>query len=175
MRTCTCSIRNDDGSMSHVPLARCSETGLLLLCLSTFQEDLPECVKHLRDPKARPRSRSLKHQGSVAQKQQSLARVLDPGTHPGSGEGTGDRPSPVAMVLLAPVPNYEGLVNGCFCSTTSVYYNRPASEWPNIIIFTGGARYQFDAQGCDRKRINHKDGWVDAFPVAVRNFKRPTA
>ena len=74
------------------------------------------------------------------------------------------------MVLLAPVPNYEGLVNGCFCSTTSVYYNRPASDWPNIIIFTGGARYQFDAQGRDRKRINHKDGWVDAFPVAVRNF-----
>ena len=157
-------------AMSHVPLARCSETGLLLLCLSTFQEDLPECVKHLRDPKARPRSRPLKPQGSVAQKQQSLARVLDPGTHPRSGEGTGDRPSPVAMVLLAPVPNYEGLVNGCFCSTTSVYYNRPASEWPNIIIFTGGARYQFDAQGRDRKRINHKDGWVDAFPVAVRNF-----
>ena len=103
MRTCTCSIRNDDGSMSHVPLARCSETGLLLLCLSSFQEDLPECVKHLRDPKARPRSRPLKSQGSVAQEQQSLARVLDPGTHSGSGEGTGDRPSPVAMVLLAPV------------------------------------------------------------------------
>ena len=156
--------------MSHVPLARCSETGLLLLCLSTFQEDLPECVKHLRDPKARPRSRPLKPQGSVAQEQQSLARVLDPGTHSGSGEGTGDRPSPVAMVLLAPVPNYEGLVNGCFCSNTSVYYNKPANEWPNIIIFTGGARYQFDAQGRDRKRINHKDGWVDAFPVAVRNF-----
>ena len=170
MRTCTCSIRNDDGSMSHVPLARCSETGLLLLCLSSFQEDLPECVKHLRDPKARPRSRPLKPQGSVAQEQQSLARVLDPGTHSGSGEGTGDRPSPVAMVLLAPVPNYEGLVNGCFCSNTSVYYNKPANEWPNIIIFTGGARYQFDAQGRDRKRINHKDGWVDAFPVAVRNF-----
>ena len=170
MRTCTCSIRNDDGSMSHVPLARCSETGLLLLCLSSFQENLPECVKHLRDPKARPRSRPLKPQGSVAQEQQSLARVLDPGTHSGSGEGTDDRPSPVAMVLLAPVPNYEGLVNGCFCRNTSVYYNKPANEWPNIIIFTGGARYQFDAQGRDRKRINHKDGWVDAFPVAVRNF-----
>ena len=96
--------------------------------------------------------------------------MLDPGTHSGSGEGTGDRPSPVAMVLLAPVPNYEGLVNGCFCSNTSVYYNKPANEWPNIIIFTGGARYQFDNQGRDRKRINHKDGWVDAFPVAVRNF-----
>ena len=106
----------------------------------------------------------------MPQKQQSLARVLDPGTHSGSGEGTGDRPSPVAMVLLAPVPNYEGLVNGCFCSNTSVYYNKPANEWPNIIIFTGGARYQFDNQGRDRKRINHKDGWVDAFPVAVRNF-----
>ena len=35
MKTCTCSIRNHDGSTSHVPLARCNETGLLLLCLST--------------------------------------------------------------------------------------------------------------------------------------------
>ena len=44
-------------------LARCSETDLLLLCLSTLPEDLPECVKHSRDPKARPRSRPLKSRG----------------------------------------------------------------------------------------------------------------
>ena len=75
MRSCTCSIRNDDGSMSHVPLARCSETGLLLLCLSTFPKNLPECVQHLRDPKARPRSKPLRSQG-LEPHHQSLSRVL---------------------------------------------------------------------------------------------------
>ncbi|CAE7773735.1 unnamed protein product, partial [Symbiodinium necroappetens] len=89
------------------------------------------------------------------------------GTHTGSGEGTGDGPSPVAMVLLAPVPDYDRLVNGCLCSKTSVHFERPASEWPNIIVFTGGAKYQFDAQGRDRKRIHHKDGWVDSLHRSV--------
>ena len=59
MRSCACSICNDGGSMSHVPLARCSETGLLLLCLSTF----PECAQHLTSPKARPRCRPLRPRG----------------------------------------------------------------------------------------------------------------
>ena len=35
---------------------------------------------------------------------------------------------------------------------------------------TGGAKYQFDAQGRDGKRIHHKDGWVDSLPPAVRHF-----
>ncbi|CAE7764788.1 unnamed protein product [Symbiodinium sp. KB8] len=74
------------------------------------------------------------------------------------------------MVLLAPVPDYEGLVNGCLCSKTSVHFSKPSNEWPNIVIFTGGARYQFDAQNRDRRRIHHKDDWVDAFPAAVRDF-----
>ena len=64
MKTCTCSIRNHDGSTSHVPLARCNETGLLLLCLSTFSEDLPDCVRELQDHKNRPQGSKDKPRAS---------------------------------------------------------------------------------------------------------------
>ena len=105
--------------------------------------------------------------------EQSLARVLDPGTRTGPGkepgEGTGDRPSPVAMVRLAPVLDYEGLVNGCVCSTTSVHFSKPANERPNVIIFTGGARYQFDNRGRDRRMIHRMEGWVDSLPPSIRH------
>ncbi|CAE7514912.1 unnamed protein product, partial [Symbiodinium necroappetens] len=65
------------------------------------------------------------------------AGVYPHGTWRGTGEGTGDRPSPVAMVVLAPVPDYERLVNGCLCSATSVRFNKQANEWPNIVVLTG--------------------------------------
>ena len=85
------------------------------------------------------------------------------------GEGTGDRPSPVATVLLAPVP--EGLVNGSSCSTGSVHFGKLAGKWPNIVVPTGGAKYQFDNRGRDRRMIHRKEGWQDSDLQSIRHFQ----
>ena len=86
---------------------------------------------------------------------------MEQGTYPGPCK-------PVAMVisapLLAPVPDTEGLVNGCSCSTTSV-------QWPSVLVLTGGAKYQFDERGLDHRRIHSKEGWECSIPPAVRHFK----
>ena len=77
MQSCTFSIRNHDGSMSHVPLARCSETGLLLLCLSTLSENLPDCDRELRD-----QARNEDFQAAIPLKGQPLQELLDAGHVP---------------------------------------------------------------------------------------------
>ena len=83
--------------------------------------------------------------------------------------------SPVAMVLttplLAPVPNHEGLINGCWGSPTSVHFDKPCSYWPSVILLTGGVRYQFDNRNFDRRLIHSKEGWQDHIPEQVRHFK----
>ena len=76
----------------------------------------------------------------------------------------------VAMVLLAPVPDREGLVNGC-SSTTSVHFDQPSSTWPSVIVLTGGVRYQLDACGYNRKLIHSKEGWQSDIPPAIRHFR----
>ena len=187
MKTCTCSIRNHDGSTSHVPLARCSETGLLLLCLSTFSEDLPDCVRELKNPKDRPlgskdrpRGRPTLRSNALTSKDKEAPESLKLGTSCGPSNlverGTYPGPcKPVAMVisapLLAPVPDTEGLVNGCSCSTTSVHFDKPSDQWPSVLILTGGAKYQFDERGLDHRRIHSKEGWECSIPPAVRHFK----
>ena len=194
MKTCTCSIRNHDGSTSHVPLARCHETGLLLLCFSTFSEDLPDCVRELKDPKDRPqgskdklkasedrpRGRPTLRNKALTSKDKEGSESLKLGTSCGPSnpveQGTSSGPcKPVAMVLtaplLAPVPDQEGLVNGCLCSTTSVHFNRPSDQWPSVLVLTGGAKYQFDERGLDHRRIHSKEGWECSIPPAVRHFK----
>ena len=73
--------------------------------------------------------------------------------------------------LLAPVPDQEGLVNGCSCSTTSVHFNKPSDQWPSVLVLTGGAKYQFDERGLDHRRIHSKEGWECSIPPAVLHFK----
>ncbi|CAE7395943.1 Gbp1, partial [Symbiodinium sp. CCMP2456] len=43
-------------------------------------------------------------------------------------------------------------------------------EWPNIVILTGGAKYQFDDRGRERIRIHAKDGWQDSIPPAILQY-----
>ena len=180
MKTWTCSICNHDGS-THVPLARCSETGLLLLCLSTFSEDLPDCVRELKDPKHRPqgskdrsRGRPTLRSNALTSKDKEACESLKLGTSCGPSnlveQGTSSGPcKPVAMVisspLLAPVPDTEGLVNGCSCSTTSVHFNKPSDQRPSVLVL------QFDERGLDHRRIHSKEGWECSIPPAVRHLK----
>ena len=77
----------------------------------------------------------------------------------------------ISSPLLAPVPDAEGLVNGCSCSTTSVHFNKPSDQWPSVLVLTGGAKYQFDERGLDHRRIHSKEGWECSIPPAVRHFK----
>ena len=73
--------------------------------------------------------------------------------------------------LLAPVRDQEGLVNGCCCSPTSVHFDKPSSYWPSVIVLTGGAKYQFDKRGLDRRLIHSKEGWQDSIPGQIRHYK----
>ena len=78
--------------------------------LSTFPKDLPDCVRNLKEPRDRSWTRPALSSRALSS-QDSLARVVYLGTPSEEPvEGTGNRPSPAAMVLLAPVPDHEGVV-----------------------------------------------------------------
>ena len=106
MKSCTCEVHDADGPKATIPLARCSETSLLLKGLT------PSC----------------------------------------------------ALDILVPsqTPNL-----GYPCGPDSFRTGRPAEQWPNLVVWTGGCKCQFDNQNRDHQ-IHDWHAWEDHIPQKYR-------
>ena len=166
MRSCCCWLTDSDGEKHELRLARCKDTGLLLVNLSSFTlrgNEFPKCV---RECKLQPSQTSQTPQRKSPPELVGSCDGLDPSGHPAC-TGLDLSGQSKAMAVPREVDYHEYLESGMLWDQV-----RPKTFTtpPPIVILSCGIKYYMNKEdGWWGKKARDPIHWADRVPQVFRD------